>query len=302
MADDIQVFGTDENHDIHLHEAMERVRSAGIKLNFNQKSKSCTFFGNIYTPQGVKPDPKKVKAIKKMEAPQTKQVLQSFLGIVNYLGQYIKNMAELTAHLRLLFRNDVLSQWIESHEANFQKLKDRISSDPHLMYFNSSKPKPVILQVDASNLGLGGCLLQEDNHGKLRPVAYASTPAETRYANLEREMQEVVWGCIKFHHYLYGQKFICQSDHKPLEYIHLKYLSDVPPRLQRPLLKLQPYDITIKYVPGSQVPAADALSRVSPSGRTEIKGLDIALNEIAPDLSHIHVETIQQTTNEDPTL
>ena len=56
------------------------------------------------------------------------------------------------------------------------------------MYFNSSKP--VILQVDDCKLGPGRCLLQEDNHGKLRPVAYASkslTQAETRYANIERE-------------------------------------------------------------------------------------------------------------------
>ena len=104
IADDIQVFGTDDNHETHLHEARERV------LNFDKciiKSKSCTFFGNVYTPQGVKPDPKEVEAIKKMEALQTKQEVQSFLGMVNYLGQYIKNMAELTANLRLLLRKDV---------------------------------------------------------------------------------------------------------------------------------------------------------------------------------------------------
>ena len=53
IADDIQVFGTDDNHDMHLKKAMERVRSAGIKLNFDKcviQSKSCTFFGNVYTP------------------------------------------------------------------------------------------------------------------------------------------------------------------------------------------------------------------------------------------------------------
>ena len=165
------------------------------------------------------------------------------------------------------------------------------------MYFNSSKP--VILQVVASTLGLGGCLLQEDNNGKLRPVAYASkslTPAEAINATIEREMLVMVWGCIKFHHYLYGRKFVYQADYKPLENIYLNYLSDAPPRLQRPLLKLQPYDMTIKYVPGSQEPVADALSRVSPSGRTEIKGLDVTIHEITPDLSHIHVQTIQQAS------
>ena len=196
-----------------------------------------------------------------------------------------------------------LFQWTESHEANFQKLKDSISSDACLMYFRSSKP--VILLVDASTSGQVGCLLQEDNHGKLRPVAYASktlTPAETRYRNVEREMLAVVWGCIKFHHYLNGRKIVCQSDHKPLEAIHLKYPSDLPPRLQGLLLKLQPYDITIKYVPGSQVPVADGLSRADPSGRTESKGLDVTIHEITSDLSHIHVETIQQATKEDPSL
>ena len=69
IAGDIQVIGTDDNHDMHLHEAKEKVRSAGIKLNFEKcviKSKSCNLFANVYTPQGVKPDPKKVEAIKKM--------------------------------------------------------------------------------------------------------------------------------------------------------------------------------------------------------------------------------------------
>ena len=206
-----------------------------LNWNFEKgviKSKSCTFLV-MFTPHRVKPDPKKVKAIKMMEAPKTKQELQSFLGMVRYWGQYIKNMAELAINLRLLLTKDVLLQWIDSHVANFQKLKDSISSDACLMYFTSSKP--VILQVDASSLGLGGCLLQEDSYGKLRPVAYASkslTSAETRYANIEREMLAVVLGCIKFHHYLYGRKFVCQSDHKPLEDIHLKTLSDAPPRLQ----------------------------------------------------------------------
>ena len=107
IADDIQVYGTENTHDMHLHEAMERARSAGIKLNYDKyviKTKSCTFFGNIFTPDRVKPDPTKVEAIKKMQAPQTKQELQSFLGMVNFLGQFIKNMSELTSNLRSLLK------------------------------------------------------------------------------------------------------------------------------------------------------------------------------------------------------
>ena len=249
------------------------------------------------------PDPKKVEAIKKMQAPQTKQQLQSFLGVVNYLAQFIKDMSQLTHNMRLPLKKNALFQWTESHEANFQRLKETITSDTCLMYFDTSKP--ITLQVDASQVGLGGVLLQEDSQGRTRPVAYASkalTPCETRYANIEREMLAVAWGCIKFHHYLYGRKFVCQTDHKPLEDIHLKHLSDAPPRLQRLLLKLQPYDITIKYVQGQKVPVADALSTVSPSGKTEIKGLDVTIHDLTTTLNHVQVEAIQQATREDQVL
>ena len=51
-----------------------------------------------------------------------------------------------------------------------------------------------------------------------------------------------------------------------------------------------------------QVPVADELSRVGPSGRTEIKGLDVTIHEIITGLNHVQVETIQQATKEDPTL
>ena len=98
--------------------------------------------------------------------------------------------------------------------------------------------------------------MQEDSQGITRPVVYESkalTPHETRNVNIERKMLAVAWGCIKFHHYLYGRKFICQTDQKPLEDIHLKQLSDAPPRSQRLPLKLQSYDITIKYVPGQKI-------------------------------------------------
>ena len=115
-------------------------------------------------------------------------------------------------------------------------------------------------------------------------------------------MPAVVFGCIKFHHYLYGRKFICESDHKSLEDIHLKHLSDAPPRLQRLLLKIQAYDFSIKYIPGPKIPMAYALSSVSPHEKAEIKGLDITIDELTPTMSRVEVETIQKAAQEDTTL
>ena len=115
--------------------------------------------------------------------------MHSFLGMINYLSQFIPSMSDLTSNLRKFLKKDVLFQWTDSHEKEFQELGSKVSSDACLQYFDTAKP--VTLQVDASKVGLGAVLIQKDSQGRSRPVAFASkslTPAETRYANIECEM------------------------------------------------------------------------------------------------------------------
>ena len=142
-------------------------------------------------------------------------------------------MSDLTSNLRNLLKKDSLFQWTETHEAEFQMLKKAICKDVDLQYFDPKKP--VVLQVYASWAGLGAALLQDS-----KVIAYASKsliPAETRYANIEHEMLAVVFGCLNFHHYLYGRSFVCNSDHQPLENIHLKHLSDAPTKVAKAAIK-----------------------------------------------------------------
>ena len=131
------------------------------------------------------------------------------------------------------------------------------SATKPLRYFDQRKPMTV--QADASQRGLGACLLQEGE-----PIAYPSkslTDTETRYANIERELLAIVFTCQRFNTYVLGRPFTVESDHKPLEMIHQKSLASAPPRLQRMLLQLQRYNVTIKYRPGKEMLLADALSR-----------------------------------------
>ena len=98
--------------------------------------------------------------------------------------------------------------------------------------------KPVIIQCDASDSGLGAALL----HNGL-PVAYSSralTSDETNYAHIEKELLAIVFACEKCDQYVYGRdKVHVQSDHKPLEVIFKRPLVTAPKRLQRMLLRLQ---------------------------------------------------------------
>ena len=97
------------------------------------------------------------------------------------------------------------------------------------------------------------------------------TDTEAQYANIKRELLAIVYGCEKFHTYLYGRTFLVETDHKPLEMISMKNLIAAPVRLQRMLLQLQQYDITITYRSGKEMLLADALSHLPSWTDTQIK-------------------------------
>ena len=102
--------------------------------------------------------------------------------------------------------------------------------------------------MDASKHGLGAALFQGD-----KPIAFASkslNKTEQNYAHIKTELYAILFGCRRFHQYLYGHKVTVQSDHKPLESIMKKPLSVAPPRLQPMLLQLQKYDLHVVHVPG----------------------------------------------------
>ena len=151
----------------------------------------------------------------------------------------------------------------------FQKIKSQLQKAHlrSLRYYDWSKP--VTLQCDASLKGLGAFIIHDG-----QPIAFASkslTDTDTCYANIERELLAIVYGCEKFHTYLYGRTFIVEMDHKPLKMISLKYLTAAPASLQRMLLHLQQYDLVIMYWPGREMLLADALSHLPSRTNTEIK-------------------------------
>ena len=303
IHDDIVVAGIDDaDHDRNFHMMCERAIENGTKFNYDKcqiKLPQISFYGSIFNDKGTKPDPKKVSAIKQMAPPTSKQELESFLGLITYMSPFIPNASDLTSPLRQLLKKDSQFEWSASHNIAFNKLKSVISDEVTLAHFNTEDDN-ITLQVDSSGKGLGAALFQSG-----KPVAYASkslTDTESRYANIERELLAVVYGCEKFKTYLYGRSFVVESDHKPLESIHLKHLTSAPPRLQRMLLRLQGYDMSIKYVPQKYVGVADALSRLSPEEKYPIKDMDITVHEVCPQFTPSIIQRIRTATQEDPEL
>ena len=300
IADDIAIFGTDEQeHDQRLHKLMQKARERGIVFNQGKctiKTGEITFFGNIYSKDGVRPDPERIQAINDLKAPKNVTELQSMLGVFTYLAPYIPNLSEHTAPLRKLLQQDVEFQWNKSHDKALKGVKQLIQQANALCYFDPNKDAHV--QVDASLEALGAALIQDD-----KVIAYASkslTDTEKRYANIERELLACVFGAERFHTYLFGKHFIIESDHKPLEMISKKNLAAAPARLQRMLLRLQRYDYEIKYRPGKEMVLADSLSRSPNTTDPAEINLDVQVNMV--QFSRNRLEELREHTQSDPTL
>ena len=122
-----------------------------------------------------------------MTVPKDKQQLQSFLGIVNYMGTFIPNLSHHTEPLQAMLKKDNVFHWEDQQTRSFQQVKTLIAkaNTTPLRYYDRSLL--VTVQADASLRGLGACLIQQ-HKGKDQPIAFASkslTDAETRYANIE---------------------------------------------------------------------------------------------------------------------
>ena len=260
VADDIIIAAVNiEEHNQILRQVLERAREKNIKFNFDKlqlRVNEVRYLGTMVTPEGIKPDPMKVRAIVEMGNPTDKAGIRRLLGMINFLAAHIPNVSTITAPLRSLLKSDVLFTWGPEQAKSLTKLKEVLSTAPVLSYFEPTLTSTI--QADASQHGLGACLLQ-----KGKPIAYASrslNPAECNYAQTEKELLAIVFACQKFHQYIYGFETKVQSDHNPLESIVRKPLHKVSPRLQRMLLKLQNYDLIIEYVKGKDLYVANTLS------------------------------------------
>lgn len=274
IIDDILIAAkTLEEHDKILKQVIERAFSYNLRLNFektNLRQSQVTYVGHMLTEHGLKPDPAKVQAVNDMPKPSSKEDVRRFLGFITYLGKFLPNLSGESLPLREILKTDVDFFWDAEQEKAFTRLKLLCSQCPVLKYFDTSVP--VEVQCDASSKGLGAVLLQQGH-----PIAYASralTDAETRYAQIEKEMLSIVFACKKFHCYIFGRETTVYNDHKPLEMIFKKPLTTAPMRLQRMLLAVQWYDLKVIYRKGVDMQLADTLSRAYLPSETSSKPIE----------------------------
>ena len=101
ITNDILVIGYNKDgtdHDAAVHKVLRQCKEVNLKLNKDKCHFRCTsipFFGKVISREGIQPDPQKIKALTDMLAPKNKKELQAFLGIINYLGKFSPDTADV---------------------------------------------------------------------------------------------------------------------------------------------------------------------------------------------------------------
>lgn len=266
--DDIVVSGPNRQvHDQRLSLVKKRLGEANVTLNTNKSTeakRSIKFCGYILSGEGVSPVDDHIRAIRDAPQPENARELRSFLGLCGWVAQFVHGYAEVTAPLFELLRKNVIFDWTESHTYAFQLLKTRIAQAKPLQPFDLERK--TFVTTDASEKGAGAVLSQVDDQGAERVVAFWSrrfTSSEANYSVTEREALAAVQAVEKWRIYLWGRHFTLRTDHSALRSVlSARFSGRVGARVARWQARLIPFSYTVQYVPGHQLPGADALSRL----------------------------------------
>ena len=272
-VDDILVHSTGHPAHLRLLRAVaSRLRQHNLKLNLTKTlfgKRDTEWLGFHISKDGVSPSKDKVRALTNMAEPQTREDIESFLGLANFFRVFLPNLASLSHPLCVLTRKKNDAGWNggplpPDAQRAFNEIIRLLSSEPILAHPQPALPYSLYVDACCGNdtrpPGLGAVLCQRDSVGNERPVGYFSRQFrhhELNYSAHAAECRAILDAMDFFHEYVHGKKTTVYCDHRPAEgtaRAHTKTLT----RLHE---LLNEYDVDIIWRPGSENTAADALSR-----------------------------------------
>ena len=265
MDDLLIATDTVEEHLEILREVLNRLRAAGLKLKLAKcdfLKREIVYLGHIISESGVRVNPAKIKAISDFPEPKTKKNIKQFLGLSGFFRRFVRGFSTIAAPLTDVLKEDVPFSWGEKERSAFMKLKDALGQPPVLRFPNFDLP--FIVVTDASDLGMGACLMQK--WGKnIHPVAFFSrkwktrSPDETKLSVVDKEAYAVVAALQHFRYMILGYNVTVFTDHKPL--LELFNKPNISPRRARWFVTINDFSPKFEYIEGKSNLVADSLSR-----------------------------------------
>lgn len=250
------------------------VERSGATIS-GEKSQFCMegiqIVGYVCDREGRHPQTAKIEKIITWPTPTNPKELRGFLGICVYYRIWVKGFAFRVAIFYRLLKKNVVWIWTEEHDLAMNDLKGALTTTPALVSIDYSPGAgKVILSVDASFLGWGAVLQQLERLSKKRhPVRYESgvwSKAESEYDALKRETRGLLKALKKFKRWLYGIRFVVETDAMTLAAQLNRQATDLPGALVTQWLAwIRLFDFEVRHVAGNKNVVADSLSRRPPT-------------------------------------
>ncbi|GBG79950.1 hypothetical protein CBR_g30212 [Chara braunii] len=181
--DDILVYSeTYHGHAQHIEWTLGTLRDAGFKIALENSEfflSEISFLGYVVTRGGLRPDSRKVAAVKEAPVPTSLTQVRAFLGLTSYYRRFIKGFAAIARPLTNLLRKDQPLSWDAEYEQAFATLKEGLATAPILIRPDPSKQ--FILITDRQPETISAILVQKGNDGREHVIEYASrTVADER--------------------------------------------------------------------------------------------------------------------------
>ena len=280
--DDLIILGkTMEEHFQNLELVLERLQEANLKLKLSKCSflkREVSYLGHKISKKGVEVTQEKVESIINFPTPTNKKQVKSFLGLSGFYRMFISNFAQIASPMTDLLKKDSLFLWGDSQEKAFQALKQALITSPVLILPDFTKE--FYLATDASDIGIGSCLMQYGDSDRLQVIAYYSrklNEAERKYSVTDKESLAVIESLKHFRFIIYGHKTIVMTDHSAIKYIFNN--PNHSGRRARWFIIAADYDVSFKFIAGKTNKVADSLSRNFPSENVSHVRQNEALDE-----------------------
>ena len=131
--DDFLIHGKDQLEvDDELRRVLDKSRELGLKFNPKKvklRLPEVSYVGHLFSSEGLKPDPEKIRAINEMPPPDDKEGVLRILGTVNYLDKFIK--ADIQEPISQLTQKDAEFVWEKPQQEAFDNLKSVITVHQH---------------------------------------------------------------------------------------------------------------------------------------------------------------------------
>ena len=268
--DDIFIFSYSiEEHESHLQQVFDTLRAQSLYLSTSKVdiySRNMDCLGHWIDDQGLHADSDKMKSVHNWPRPHDYNDIQKFLGMINYLLQFMPDVLAFTSPLSGMSRMKEWN-WGPLHKKCFTSLKSIACKSLILQPIDYDRSKKngeyIYLVCDMSIASVGSYYGQGTNWQTCHPAGFLSKKfslAQHSYCTYEQEMLAILEGLLHWEDKLLGHEIIIITDHRTLEFFNTQRTMLL--RQVRWYEYLSRFNYTIQYIEGVKNIIADVLSRM----------------------------------------